>query len=126
MNCAFFADDKANILTPTSFRISYIPHLIDTINIITIVLCCFIALLSFTICMIIIKRFIEKSRINIGIMLANGIKKITIALSLIPFVLIPSAIGGIVAYITGFFLQAQGIRLFQNYWTLETSILSFS
>ena len=76
--------------------------------------------------MIIIKRFIEKNRINIGIMLANGIKKITIALSLIPFVLIPSIIGGVAAYISGFFLQIKGIKLFENYWTLETSILSFS
>jgi hypothetical protein len=65
--------------------------------------------------MIIVKRFVEKNRINVGIMLANGIRKIKIALSLIPFVLIPSVIGGVSAYITGFFLQVQGIRLFQDY-----------
>lgn len=126
MNCTFFANDKTNMITPTSFRVSYIPQLINNINIITVALCCFIALLSFVICMIIVKRFVEKNRINVGIMLANGIRKFKIALSLIPFVLIPSVIGGVAAYITGFFLQIQGIRLFQNYWTLKTSILSFS
>lgn len=122
---AYSSTDMLNVLNCSSFRIAYIPNLINTINILTIVLCVFIGILCFIICLIIIKRYVENNRVTIGIMRANGISKFKIAVSLFPFALIPSVIGGVGAYVVGFFLQAPALTLFKNYWMLPTPLLGF-
>lgn len=112
---AYLSTDTSNVLNASSFRIAYIPSLVNVINIVTIVLSSFIGILCLLICAIIIKRYMENNRINIGIMRANGISKGKIVASMLPFTLFPAVVGGVSAYFIGFFLQAPSLLLFSNY-----------
>ena len=122
---AFFKDDTNNVLNCAGFRIAYIPSLVGAVQTVSTVLCVFIGILCLVICFVIIKRYVENNRINIGIMRANGIKKWKIALSLFPFALLPAIVGGIGAYVTGLLLQAPMLLLFKNYWMLPTPLIGF-
>lgn len=122
---AFFAADTSNILNCSGFRIAYIPNLVGVVQTVSTVLCVFIGILCLVICFVIIKRYVENNRINIGIMRANGIKKWKIALSLFPFALLPAIIGGIAAYLVGLLLQGPMLMLFSNYWMLPTPLFGF-
>ncbi len=123
---AYLATDVSNVLNASAFRIAYIPSLVNVIHVVTVIMSIFIGILCILICGIIIKRYVENNRISIGIMRANGISKFKIVLSLIPFALLPALVGGIGAYLIGFFLQAPALLLFSNYWMLPTPLLSFS
>jgi len=123
---AALADDVANTLNTSAIRVAAIPELINTIRLMTIILSSFIIILCVIICFIIIKRFVEANRVNIGIMRANGFSKKKIAFSLVPFSILPSVVGGVAAYLIGFALQVPALLLFKNYWTLPTSLVGFS
>ncbi|XQP54917.1 MAG: FtsX-like permease family protein [Mycoplasmoidaceae bacterium] len=122
---AFFANDTSNVLNCSGFRIAYIPSLVSVVQTVSTVLCAFIGILCLIICFVIIKRYVENNRINIGIMRANGIKKWKIALSLFPFALLPAVIGGIGAYVVGLLMQGPMLLLFSNYWMLPTPLFGF-
>ncbi len=124
--CAYFANDTDNLLNCSGFRVAYIPNLVNVIEIVSIILCSFMGILCLIICFVIIKRYVENNRVNIGIMRANGIKKWKIAFSLFPFALLPALVGGVAAYFTGLFLQAPMLTLFSNYWMLPTPLIGFS
>ncbi|MCQ3914256.1 MAG: hypothetical protein MJ201_00190 [Mycoplasmoidaceae bacterium] len=51
------------------------PNLVHVIEVVSAILCSFIGILCLVICFVIIKRYVENNRVNIGIMRANGIKK---------------------------------------------------
>ena len=125
VRCAYFADDTSNVLNCSGFRVAYLPHLVSVVETVTAVLCTFIGILCLIICFVIIKRYVEGNRVNIGIMRANGIKKWKIGLSLLPFALFPAIIGGIAAYFLGLFLQPAALALFSSYWMLPTPLLTF-
>ena len=125
-NNVFFNNDKNNQLNANTFRISYLPNIIKLFKIISYIICGFIFLLAIIICIIIIKYYVDANKVNIGILLANGIKKNKIIFSLLPFVWIPSIIGGIGAYLFGLFMQVVGLKLFKNYWFLPTKLISFN
>ena len=126
INNVFFNNDKNNQLNANTFRISYLPNIIKLFRIISYIICGFIFLLAIIICIIIIKYYVDANKVNIGILLANGIKKNKIIFSLLPFVWIPSIIGGISAYLFGLFMQVVGLKLFKNYWFLPTKLISFN
>ena len=126
LKSAYFANDTSNVLNASAYRIAYIPGLISSIQIITVVLCSFIGLIAIIICIVIIKRYIENNRVNIGILLSNGVSKWKIIFSMTPFALIPAAIGGVCGYIFGLLLQAFALSLFGAYWMLPTSLIAFS
>ena len=125
-NNVFFNNDKNNQLNANTFRISYLPNIIKLFKIISYIICGFIFLLAIIICIIIIKYYVDANKVNIGILLANGIKKNKIIFSLLPFVWIPSIIGGIGAYLFGLFMQVVGLKLFKNYWFLPMKLISFN
>lgn len=125
VRCAYFANDTSNVLNCSGFRVAYLPSLVRVVDTVSTILCSFIGILCFIICFVIIKRYVENNRINIGIMRANGISKLKIALSLSPFALFPAVIGGIAAYITGLLLQPAALHLFSNYWMLPTPLIAF-
>ena len=125
-NNVFFNNDESNQLNANTFRISYLPNIIKLFKIISYVICGFIFLLTIIICIIIIKYYVDANKVNIGILLANGIKKKKIIFSLLPFVWIPSIVGGISAYLFGLFMQVIGLKLFKNYWFLPTELISFN
>ena len=125
VKCAYFANDTSNVLNSSGFRIAYIPNLVNVIQIVSIILCSFIGLLCLVICFVIIKRYVERNRINIGIMRANGIKKWKIGFSLLPFALLPAVVGGVGAYFAGLGLQPLALSLFKNYWMLPTPLINF-
>lgn len=126
VKCAYFANDMNDLLNCAGFRVAYIPNLVNVIRIVSIILCSFIGILCLVICFVIIKRYVENNRVNIGIMRANGIKKWKIGVSLLPFALFPALVGGIAAYFTGLGLQAAALSLFSNYWMLPTPLIKFS
>ncbi|MDR2823161.1 MAG: ABC transporter permease [Mycoplasmataceae bacterium] len=121
-----YANDTSNILNASAFRIAFIPQLIKKVSIIDYSLTVFIVILSLLICSIIIRRYITNSRVQIGVMQANGIKKRQIAFSLTPFAFIPAIIGGVGGYLIGTLLQKAALGLFSNYWMLPTPFASFS
>ena len=86
MNNVFFNNDTNNQLNANTFRISYFPNIIRLFKIISYVICAFIFLLAIIICIIIIKYYVNANKVNIGILLANGVKKSKIIISLLPFV----------------------------------------
>ncbi|GHU31001.1 hypothetical protein FACS1894166_01650 [Bacilli bacterium] len=120
------ANDTSDFLNASAFRIAYIPKLVSKVKLIDYILTLFILLLGLLICAIVIRRYIATSRVQIGVMQANGVPRKKIAMSLTPFALMPALIGGIAGYLIGFFLQAAAISLFANYWMLPTTLLSFS
>ncbi len=126
INPAYMATDLSCTLNAAAFRISYIPQLVSKIDVITYLLTIFVITISLVISVIIVRRYVSNSRTTIGVIQANGVKKWNIALSLTPFALIPSLIGGISGYLLGTFLQKPAIGLFSNFWTLPTSVLAFS
>lgn len=126
VRAAYLAEDMTNTLNASAFRISYIPQLVDKVNMISYLLTAFVLVVGLIISAVVVRRYINSNRVSIGIMQANGIKKWSIALSLTPFSFIPSLIGGIGGYLIGTFLQNPTLGLFSSYWTLPTSILSFS
>jgi putative ABC transport system permease protein len=109
------ANDVSNTLNASAFRIAFIPTLVSRIRLIDIALTSFVIILSLFICAIVIQRYITNNRTQIGVMQANGISKRKIALSLVPFALLPAAIGGMFGYLIGFFLQKPAVGLFSNY-----------
>lgn len=126
INAAYMASDLSCTLNAAAFRISYIPQLVNKIDVITYLLTIFVITISLVISIIIVRRYVSNSRTTIGVIQANGVNKLSIALSLTPFALIPSLVGGISGYLLGTFLQKPTIRLFSNFWTLPTGILAFS
>lgn len=126
INAAYMAKDTTNVLNASAYRIAYIPKLINSIDIVTWILCAFITLLAILICIVVVKRYIDSNRNNIGVMLANGITKNRIVLSLLPFALVPAFIGGVAAYLFGLFLQIPALGLFSAYWMLPTATIAFN
>ena len=125
-NNVFFNNDQNNRLNANTFRINYLPNVIKLFKIISYIICGFIFLLAIIICIIIIKYYVNANKVNIGILLANGIRKSKIIVSILPFVWIPSIVGGIGAYLFGLFMQVAGLKLFKNYWFLPTNLISFN
>ncbi|MDE7433578.1 MAG: FtsX-like permease family protein [Mycoplasmoidaceae bacterium] len=109
------ANDTSCTLNAAAFRIAYISSLVDKIDLISYLLTAFVLCLGLLISGIIVNRFINKNRVTIGVMQANGVGKWSIALSLIPFALLPSIIGGIAGYVLGTALQTFAISLFSAY-----------
>lgn len=126
LNSTYFNDDKSNVLTPSGMRIAFVNDFIKTINSITLVLCTLSIIIGLLICFIVIKKYIDKNRVNVGIMRANGFSKWAIACSLLPFALLPAIFGGAIAYFFSLFSQITTINIFSTYWTLPTPILSFN
>lgn len=126
IKAAYMADDTSCTLNAAAFRIVYIKKLVSKIDLISYLLTVFVLVLGLLISGIIVSRYVGSNRVTIGVMRANGISKWAIALSLIPFAFIPSLIGGICGYVVGTSLQSAAIGLFSVYWTLPTTILSFS
>ncbi len=126
VNNVFFNDDKSNQLNANTFRITYLPSIIKLFKIVSYIICAFILLLTVIICIIIVKYYVDSNKVNIGILLANGIKKGKIIFSLLPFVWVPSVVGGVGAYLFGLFMQIVGLKLFKNYWFLPTKLISFN
>mgnify|MGYP002470445045 CR=1 FL=1 len=126
VQAAYMANDLSCTLNASAFRISYIPQLVEKVNLISYLLTLFILVVGLIISGIIVRRYVSSNRSTIGIMQANGIKKWSIAISLTPFAFIPSLLGGIAGYLLGTFLQSAAIGLFSSYWTLPTNLLAFS
>jgi putative ABC transport system permease protein len=115
IQACYFVNDTNDVLNASAFRVAFIPLLVNKIQIINNSLIFFVVILSLLICAIVVQRYISNSRTQIGVMQANGINKRRIAVSLIPFALLPAIVGGIGGYLIGFFLQNPAINLFSNY-----------
>jgi putative ABC transport system permease protein len=126
VNAAYLANDKSNVLDTSAQRVAYIPELVQSISSIDYILTIFVLLLSILICAIVIRRYVGNSSRTIGVMQANGVGKSKIALSMAPFVLIPTLAGGIGGYLAGTFLQAATLQLFKGYWLIPSPLLAFS
>lgn len=126
INSAYLFDDINNQITATAARVQFIPTTIQAANTISLFLTSFVLILSIFISIIIVKRFIQTNRNSLGIMLANGYKKIEIIFAINLFILIPISFATIFGYLIGFSLQQTVISLLGNFWTIPTTFASFS
>ncbi|WEK83295.1 MAG: ABC transporter permease [Mycoplasma sp.] len=126
IKAAYFADDISNTLNASAFRVTFIPKFIQDINYVSYTLTVFVIILGLVICAIVINRYITINQSVLGIMQANGLSKLSIALSLLPFALIPSLVGAVGGVILGYGLQYFVLGLLSNYWMLPTNILAIN
>ncbi len=126
IQAAFLYDDTSNVMTPSALRLVYVPNIVHLINIISALILIFIIVSALIVSFILIKRFIDVNKTDIGVLLANGYRKIDV---LFPLALIFSlfiAIGLIIGYASGFGLQIFSMNLFRNFWTIPYSLSTFN
>lgn len=121
-----FSYDELDPINPErALRITTIEGMIN------VILSSIIALMSLFIIMVsvaiifIIRRYIANKAKVFGILLAQGYRPIEIAISLLPFAMVTSLIGGILGYSIGFRTQILLQNVFSNYWTLPKSAIPF-
>lgn len=123
---AYFANDTSNLLNLSAARIIFIPTLIRTISIASLLLTLIIVGLAMFVGILVVKNYITKNRPTLAVLQANGINKLKINFSVLLFSIIPSLIGGIIGYVTGFALQSSAAGIFSNYWFMPVYLSSFS
>ena len=126
IDSAYAYNDLNNTLTPSALRVQFIPQTVAVTNIVSLFMTSFILFLSIFISLVIVKKFIDTNRNSLGIMQANGYKKIEIIFAIDIFIAIPIIIATICGYILGFFLQQPSINLLGNFWTIPTTFANFS
>lgn len=126
IKAAYFADDPSNLLNLSAARIIFIPTLIRTISIASLLLTLIIVGLAMFVGILVVKNYITKNRPTLAVLQANGINKLKINFSVLLFSIIPSLIGGIIGYITGFALQSAAAGIFSNYWFMPVYLSNFS
>lgn len=126
INAAYFSNDTSNLLNLNAARTIFIPTLINTISIASLLLTLIIVGLAMFVGILVVKNYITKNRPTLAVLQANGINKLKINLSVLLFSIIPSLVGGIIGYITGFALQSSAVGIFSNYWFMPVSLSSFS
>lgn len=122
----YFYDDISNTITPTALRMQFIPNTILAMKTVSIFLTTITVVLSIFISIVVIQRFIQINRNNLGIMQANGYKKWEITLGVCALISIPVGIASIIGYGIGVGVQQNVIDLLGNFWTLPTTIEPFS
>lgn len=126
INSAYFSNDTSNLLNLNAARTIFIPTLINTISIASLLLTLIIVGLAMFVGILVVKNYITKNRPTLAVLQANGINKLKINFSVLLFSIIPSLIGGIIGYITGFALQSAAASIFSNYWFMPVYLSSFN
>ena len=126
INSTFKATDISNSISPTALRLQFIPNIVLAITTVSAFLTSFISALSLFISIVIIQRFIQTNRNSLGIMQANGYKKWEIILGICILIAIPVVISTVLGFTMGFSLQAPALNLIKSFWTLPTTLESFS
>lgn len=126
IKAAYLYNDLSNIFTPSALRVQFIPNIIKIISNASYFLTIFIILLSLVICIVVIQKFIEFNKNNLGVMQANGYSKFEIIFGISVLISIPIIFSTINGYIIGFLFQPQAIKILNNFWTLPTQISPFS
>ncbi|MGL4950305.1 MAG: FtsX-like permease family protein [Mycoplasma sp.] len=122
----YFANDTSNTQTAQGVRISFLPNLIKMQVGLSIALSSFIGVLTCIIFLFTVRKFIDDNRSSLTVLRANGIKKRTIVMATSTFGIIPSVVGGILAYIVAQFTQTSLIGLYSTYWIIPTAITLFN
>lgn len=126
VKAAYFGNDTTNYLNLNAVRTAFIPTLINTISNISFFLTLVIAGLALFVGTLIIKNYITKNRFSLAVLQANGVNKWRINASILLFSIIPSSIGGLIGYFSGFILQDTVLNIFSNYWYIPTQVLAFN
>lgn len=126
IKAAYAFDDTSNTLSPTALRVQFVPQIVQTATVVSAFLTTFVLALSIFVSTVIIRRFIDNNRNSLGIMQANGYKKAEIIFAICLLVGIPTVLGSIIGYMTGFLLQWKAILLLGGFWTVPTLISPFS
>lgn len=126
IHAAYFSDDTSNLLNLNAARTIFIPTLINTISIASLLLTLIIVGLAMFVGILVVKNYITKNRPTLAVLQANGINKLKINFSVLLFSIIPSLVGGIIGYITGFALQSSAAGIFSNYWFMPVYLSNFS
>lgn len=123
---AYMFDDTSNTLSPTALRVQFVPQIVRTVSVVSAFLTTFVLALSIFVSTVIIRRFIDNNRNSLGIMQANGYKKVEIIFAICLLVGIPTVLGSVIGYTIGFLLQWKAILLLGGFWTVPTLISPFS
>ncbi len=126
MKSTYMFDDISNTITPSPQRLVFIPKIVKSVNLISSLLLIFITICILIITFILIKRFIDVNKVDLGILLANGYKKWNILLPLTVLFLSFILIGNIVGYVLGFAFQGIAMSLFSNFWTIPSYAITFN
>ncbi len=126
IKAAFSYDDTSNTITPSAARLVFIPKIVSAIDGISSIILIFISFVAFLVCFILIKRFIDRNKVDIGILLANGYKKWQIILPLSLLFSTVIFLSTILGFLMGFWLQEYALLLFKNFWTIPTIIGIFN
>lgn len=126
IKAAFLYDDTNNTMTPSAARLVFIPKIVSAIDGIASVLLLFISFVAFLVCFILIKRFVDKNKVDIGILLANGYKKWNVLLPLTLLFIAVIFVASMIGFLLGFWLQDYAMLLFTNFWTIPTLTTLFN
>jgi len=122
----YLASDTNNFLSPAPLRLDFLPKLLDVQSGITISLTLFVLIGSFILCIFFVSKFIKDNKSVLGIMLANGLNRWYILLSVSIIGIIPSFISGVISFFIGTFTQELLFSIYDNFWFNTIQIQSFS
>lgn len=126
IKAGYMFDDTSNTLSPTALRVQFVPQIVRTVSVVSAFLTTFVLALSVFVSTVIIRRFIDNNRNSLGIMQANGYKKVEVIFAICVLVGIPTVLGSVIGYTIGFLLQWKAILLLDGFWTVPTLISPFS
>ncbi|WP_052663567.1 ABC transporter permease [[Mycoplasma] testudinis] len=126
IKAAYLSTDQSNILNLNAARTTFIPSLISTITLASLLLTLIIVGLALFVGILIVKNYITKNRQNLAVLQSNGIKRWKINVSVLLFSAIPSLIGGIIGYLFGFGLQSVAVSIFSAYWFIPVPFTPFT
>ncbi len=125
-NTAYRLDDynQPNILIYN--RAYFLNNLQNTILTIGIIIGTLIGFLSLFFICTLIRSIIKQNKNILGICIANGIDKISLAITFFPFALFPSIICAILSYIFSLLLTFPLNNIISTYWTLDIPTPTFN
>ncbi|WP_434337147.1 ABC transporter permease [Mesomycoplasma conjunctivae] len=121
-----FAVDEFDFINPErSLRVSVGSTIINSFSSTNIYLTIFLSILAIFAVSFITKRYISNNNKVLGILRAQGYSLFEIASSFIAISFFIAFIGGILGYISGFFLRIPIINLISRFWEFDVSYTSF-
>lgn len=119
---AYLNTDQTNYLNLNAIRTTFVTSLINTIQVVSTILSVVILGLALFVGVLVVNNYMRKNKFSFAVLQANGYGKAKIALSILPFSIIPMIIGGICGYFVGFSLQGIAMNIFSIYWFIPTQL----
>ena len=123
---AYVYNDKANQMSPSALRVSFVTELVTAINGVSMGLSVFIIILALFVIGLFARRFVQQNKTTIAILISNGTNKMKVLASIATIGLVPCIIAGALGFMCGFFLQTPAFGMFSQYWMIPTPMEPFN